>query len=115
MELETILDQVSSHPILFHFNGLILRFSAQFLRIRGRNVKTRVYAGCSSLGRIHYLMYMGCNSLDHVHDLMYVGKENHAHIYESLYVTVIRVSAYNSVRKFFDKNDSKFDVSSIIW
>jgi hypothetical protein len=53
------LDQVSAHPILFHFNGLISSFSAQFFSIRGRKLETRVYVGCSSSGRVHDLMYMG--------------------------------------------------------
>jgi hypothetical protein len=72
------LDQVSTHPILFHFNGLISSFSVQFFSIRGRKLETRVYVGCSSSG--------------HVHDLMYVGKINPSHVYDSLYMIVIRVS-----------------------
>jgi hypothetical protein len=73
-----LLDQVSSHPIHFHLNGLIFRFSAQFLSIRGCKLKTRVYASCSSLGCIHNLMYM--------------GKVKPARVYESLYMTVIMVA-----------------------
>jgi hypothetical protein len=72
------LDQVSAYPILFHFNGLIFSFSAQFFSIRGCKLEIRVYAGCSSPG--------------HVHDLMYEGKVKLSRIYEDLYATVIKVT-----------------------
>jgi hypothetical protein len=72
------MDQVSAHPVLFHFNGLIFRFSSQFLSLRCHKVETRVYVGYSSLS--------------HIHDLMYMGKANPSHIYESLYITMISVS-----------------------
>jgi hypothetical protein len=81
------LEEVSAHPILFHFNGLIFRFSGQCFSIRGRKLKTRVYVSCSSLG--------------HVHELMYVGKVNHAHVYESLYVNFIMVSHVQLRTQFF--------------
>jgi hypothetical protein len=80
-------DQVSSHDVLFHFNGLIPSFSFQFLSIKGHKLETRVYVGCSSLG--------------HVHDLMYVGKEKPSHIYESLYTIFIRVVHVQLCKQFY--------------
>jgi hypothetical protein len=84
------MDQVSAHPILFHFNGLIFRFSAHFFSIRGCKLKTRVYVGCSSSS--------------HVHDLMYMGKVNPDCIYEALYSIFIMESHIQLHAQFFLTN-----------
>jgi hypothetical protein len=72
------VDQVSAHPIYFHFNDLDFSFRHHFLSIRGRYLETRLYVGDNS---------SGC-----VHDLMYTGKAKPTRVYETPYATIIRLA-----------------------
>jgi hypothetical protein len=71
------LDQVSSHPLSFNFNGLNSNFSPHVFSIIGRYMETRVY--------------MGDRSSSHMYNPIYIGKVKHEHLYEAIHVTIINL------------------------